>query len=155
MRCTVTQRITVGRLGELEVAPGYYIYTGSALGPGGLAARLRRHLSPSRIEHWHVDYLRQAMSADEVWYCVDAARHEHEWALLLAAMPGTSIPMERFGASDCHCPAHLFHTSTSPELPAFRAMATASGVVTQRMQVFAVIVARRRRSDDTQVNAQR
>jgi Uri superfamily endonuclease len=35
--------ISVGKLGILDVRPGFYVYVGSALGPGGLAARIGRH----------------------------------------------------------------------------------------------------------------
>jgi Uri superfamily endonuclease len=37
------ERITVGRLGTFGFPAGYYLYVGSALGPGGLRARLARH----------------------------------------------------------------------------------------------------------------
>jgi len=37
------ERITVGRLGTFDFPAGYYLYVGSALGPGGLQARLARH----------------------------------------------------------------------------------------------------------------
>jgi Uri superfamily endonuclease len=135
MRCTASRRLAIGRLGALEAAPGYYIYTGSALGPGGLAARVRRHLRTSHIVHWHVDYLRPVLSIDEVWYCVDGARHEHAWALGLAALPGVSIPLARFGASDCRCPAHLFHTAAEPGPIAFQVLSVACGVTMQRLSI--------------------
>ena len=34
------EEITVGRLGTFAFPAGYYLYAGSALGPGGLEARL-------------------------------------------------------------------------------------------------------------------
>ena len=37
----------IGALGEYTLQPGNYIYVGSAWGPGGLAARLSRHLRGS------------------------------------------------------------------------------------------------------------
>ncbi|MFQ5579314.1 MAG: DUF123 domain-containing protein [Nitrospiria bacterium] len=33
----------VGRLGQINLKPGYYIYVGSAFGPGGVQARVSRH----------------------------------------------------------------------------------------------------------------
>ena len=33
------QRIKVGSLDNLDVCPGFYVYTGSAFGSGGLVAR--------------------------------------------------------------------------------------------------------------------
>ena len=50
--------ISVGKLGVLEAQPGFYVYVGSALGPGGLAARVGRHCRREKILRWHVDYLR-------------------------------------------------------------------------------------------------
>ena len=36
--------IRIGRLGELRLQSGIYVYVGSALGPGGVRARLMHHL---------------------------------------------------------------------------------------------------------------
>ena len=44
LRASTAQTIQIGRLGDLVMQPGYYIYVGSAFGPGGLAARVGRHL---------------------------------------------------------------------------------------------------------------
>lgn len=112
--------IVVGRLGRLRVEPGVYVYVGSALGPGGLAARLGHHLNPERATHWHIDYLRQFTRLDEVWYTCDAVRREHQWADLAGSMSGAVIPLSRFGASDCNCPAHLFHFATAPTFEEFQ-----------------------------------
>lgn len=49
--------IKIGRKLEVSLEPGLYSYVGSALGPGGLVTRLRRHASKSSIKHWHIDYL--------------------------------------------------------------------------------------------------
>ncbi|MCP3952032.1 MAG: GIY-YIG nuclease family protein, partial [Desulfobacterales bacterium] len=59
MRLARPRTIPVGRLGPVIFKPGHYVYTGSALGPGGLAARIGRHLKPSKKFHWHIDYLRR------------------------------------------------------------------------------------------------
>ncbi|MDD9906167.1 MAG: DUF123 domain-containing protein [Rhodospirillaceae bacterium] len=40
-----------------RVTPGHYLYAGSANGPGGLRARLARHLRRDKKPHWHVDRL--------------------------------------------------------------------------------------------------
>ena len=47
--------ICVGRLGTFDVRPGFYVYVGSALGPGGLAARIGRHARQEKAFRWHVD----------------------------------------------------------------------------------------------------
>ena len=44
MKATSKQIITVGKLGKIEIEPGYYVYIGSAFGPGGIKARVGRHL---------------------------------------------------------------------------------------------------------------
>jgi Uri superfamily endonuclease len=110
--------IRVGRLGEFDFPAGYYLYLGSALGPGGLAGRLGRHLAQAgreRHPHWHIDYLRQRASVTAVWYVTGATRREHAWATLAATLDGASSPAPRFGASDCRCPSHLFHFAIAPD----------------------------------------
>ena len=106
--------IQVGRLGHLDVTPGCYLYVGSALGAGGLRGRLRHHLHAAARPHWHVDYLRAVTELVAVWWLASPERLEHRWALALAQAPGCTIPMARFGASDCRCPAHLFYLPTLP-----------------------------------------
>lgn len=110
--------LTVGRLGEVNTFPGWYLYVGSALGAGGLRGRLRHHLQPARRPHWHVDYLRQVCSVEHIWCVVDGQRWEHRWAQSLAeiALPA---PCLRFGASDCRCVAHCFFMAQSPRLADF------------------------------------
>lgn len=101
-------RIRVGRLGEMRLRPGSYIYVGSALGPGGVRARVSHHLQISPRPHWHVDYLKPHASIEEVWLTYSRRRWEHLWARLLSSMPSVSVPMPGFGSSDCGCEAHLF-----------------------------------------------
>jgi len=48
LRLARATTIHVGALGAVDFAPGWYVYVGSALGPGGLAARVNRHLSRSK-----------------------------------------------------------------------------------------------------------
>src|SRR5690606_27361384 len=40
-----------------QLSAGQYIYAGSAHGPGGIDARLRRHFRREKTLHWHVDRL--------------------------------------------------------------------------------------------------
>jgi Uri superfamily endonuclease len=37
--------------------PGRYLYCGSAKGPGGIRARLGRHMRCGKVVHWHVDHI--------------------------------------------------------------------------------------------------
>jgi len=114
------RRVRVGRQGTLQLRPGWYAYAGSAFGPGGVRARVGRHLAPSR-RHWHVDYLRPGARLVEVWCSYDARRREHLWAETLAALSRAPAPLAGFGASDCRCDAHLSFHETRPPLRAFRA----------------------------------
>lgn len=119
LRLPCPATITVGRLGCFQFPAGWYAYAGSARGPGGLAARIARHLRVSKPLRWHVDYLRTRAQPVEVWYTQGHRRQECGWAAALSALPGASIPVPRFGASDCHCPAHLTYFATLPDLAAF------------------------------------
>ncbi len=116
--------IQVGKLGELAVEPGFYVYVGSAAGPGGLRARVARHLRDSKRIHWHIDYLRSVAAVEEVWFTTQAGGTEHRWANALGSMPGASVPLPGFGSSDCRCVSHLFYFSSRP---AVRDMVDISG----------------------------
>lgn len=52
-------KVNVGKLGIETFLPGYYVYTGSALGKGAtsLPNRLARHLKTLKKKHWHIDFL--------------------------------------------------------------------------------------------------
>ena len=120
LKATTRARIRVGRLGDLQIEPGFYVYVGSAFGPGGLAARVGRHALKSKRCHWHIDYLRAHCSLVEVWFT--KARHplEHTWAAALATMPGAQMPKPGFGSSDCDCDTHLIRFVRQPEPLTFR-----------------------------------
>ena len=71
------QRTVVGALGAVEFPPGWYLYIGSAHGPGGLAARLARHRRRAgKRFHWHVDYVRAVTKLTEIWTSSDGIRRE-------------------------------------------------------------------------------
>ena len=97
-----------GRPGSL--GPGLYAYCGSAYGPGGLGARLARHLGPDKRPHWHIDRLTAAGRVLAAY----AQPGGSECALVAAlrALPETRVPLPGFGSSDCRrCPAHLIEIS--------------------------------------------
>lgn len=119
-------RLTIGRLGESGFSAGWYAYTGSAFGSGGLRGRLKHHLAPVRKAHWHIDYLRSAAPVQEVWYLASQNLYEHDWATILSVMPGAVIPVARFGASDCRCSSHLMHFPQIPDFNLFTSMAAVS-----------------------------
>ncbi len=119
LRLALPVSLTIGRLGSFDFPAGWYAYVGSAFGAGGLSGRLKHHLAPVTKPHWHVDYLRAAAPVREVWYVASAATYEHRWAAVLLALPDATLPVPRFGASDCRCPAHLVFFPKKPELNAF------------------------------------
>lgn len=97
-------RVRIGRLGEFDFPAGRYIYTGSAL--RNFEARIRRHLSPVKKMHWHVDYL---LAASGVRVRELARFAEAECAVNQRTMG--EILISGFGASDCRagCGSHLKH----------------------------------------------
>lgn len=116
---TVSENLAIGRAGSLQIQPGYYLYVGSAFGPGGLRARAGRHLAGSNKCRWHIDYLRKVTRPYGAWLTAGGARAEHHWAQTLACMPAIKLAMPGFGASDCNCATHLFYTQTAPSVADF------------------------------------
>ena len=112
--------IKVGKLGMLRVQDGYYIYVGSAFGPGGLRARIAHHKRKSHRARWHIDYLRAAAQICEVWYTYDPKHREHQWAETLSTTKAGMIPFPGFGSSDCSCAAHLYYFKSRPTIASFR-----------------------------------
>ncbi len=118
-----------GRGGRaVDLPAGLYLYAGSAYGPGGIRARVRRHLKAAKTVRWHVDRLTNvhgvaavvAVPGGRECGLIDAAR----------AWPGTTVPAPGLGSSDCRrCPAHLVRLpdgTTVDDLYA-AALATAAG----------------------------
>ena len=133
MQCYLptTQELEVGRLGKFQMPQGDYYYMGSAWGPGGLRARVTRHLvrAPNR-QHWHIDWLSRVAVPQAIYYLHVPADQlmteiggsvsalECIWSQALVALRSASIPAPRFGSSDCRarCRAHLvaFAGSNNP-----------------------------------------
>lgn len=104
----------VGALGTIHLAAGCYVYLGSANGPGGIAARVRRHLRADKRMHWHIDRLTGAGAITDI----AVQRGGGECALVdhLLASEGTDVPVAGFGSSDCRqCRAHLI-SATGPKI---------------------------------------
>ncbi|MFZ5929487.1 MAG: GIY-YIG nuclease family protein [Acidobacteriota bacterium] len=100
--------LRIGALGTFGFPAGEYLYCGSALGAGGVRARVRRHVEGGRKRHWHIDYLLRLARVHEVWGRLDPRRLECAWAQALSRHGSFACPAARFGASDCRCPAHLW-----------------------------------------------
>ena len=116
LRLPAERLVEVGALGTVRFEAGYYAYTGSARGPGGLA-RVRRHLlvlagdNPAR--RWHIDHLlpHTAMVA------VVATRTEEDLECAIARAIGEALtPVERFGCTDCRCSSHLHRSPDREEI---------------------------------------
>ena len=111
--------LQIGKLGKFNFLSGFYAYVGSAFGSGGLAGRLKHHLSPVKKPHWHIDYFRTTAHVQEVWLSAHNTHREHDWADLLLAIPGASILVDKFGASDCQCDSHLIYFELKPDIEDF------------------------------------
>lgn len=118
--------LPVGRRGVFVFPAGRYVYLGSARGPGGLQARLRHHLSAVRRPHWHIDWLRAQAVVTGGCYLVQEVQAaeslplECVWSQAILDLPGATVPVKRFGDSDCRsgCPAHLIYLAEAEDLVA-------------------------------------
>lgn len=101
--------LQIGALGEFDFPAGEYLYTGNAFGPGGLRARISRHLEGGRKRHWHIDYLLPSVRISRIYFVCASPPLECTWSQTLAELPTAGIPVPKFGASDCRsgCKAHL------------------------------------------------
>ena len=113
MRSRLFGTIAIGSLGIMNIEPGVYLYLGSAFGPGGLRARLSRHAARSKVQRWHIDYLRPRVSLVCAWFSTSTLHLEHDWAARALVLATGRIPLPRFGASDCSCPSHLIRFPVS------------------------------------------
>ena len=139
------ERITIGKLGTFDFSVGYYLYVGSALGPGGLRARVARHLHSSENSawsnrgqtgqklHWHIDYLLQRVQLVEVWSVASEERLECKWSEVARGLPGAQVLVRGFGSSDCRCPAHLIYFSVRPSREQFQPALQACSAISHRL----------------------
>ncbi|NMC10334.1 MAG: GIY-YIG nuclease family protein [Methanothrix sp.] len=110
------QEIQIGSLGILEFAPGYYSYTGSARGPGGLK-RVDRHIrvlqGQKKTRRWHIDYLLPYTSFLQAF----VTKTTQDLECQIAARIGERLaPIRGFGCTDCCCISHLHHSDDLPRM---------------------------------------
>ncbi|MCQ4188591.1 GIY-YIG nuclease family protein [Methylocystis suflitae] len=92
---------------------GDYLYCGSANGPGGLRARLARHMRPHKRVHWHIDQV-----TAEARLLGAFVEEQGDECALSAALADLPIPIPGFGSSDCRrCAAHLRFWPEGAALP--------------------------------------
>lgn len=113
-------RVAVGRLGAMTLPAGWYVYTGRA--GRGLGARVARHVRREKRVHWHVDALttHPDVAVVAAWrYPAPLQVTECELHRATVALPGATVPVRGFGASDCEerCDAHLVAFPAPPRLP--------------------------------------
>ena len=106
LRLDERSKIRVGRLGEIEFDSGYYAYVGSAM--GGLKQRIQRHLRSEKIFHWHIDYLLEKTSLENIIVCQSKENIE---CRIASEVRKIYKVINRFGSTDCKCPGHLFYDS--------------------------------------------
>ena len=115
--------IPVGARGEVTFPPGWYVYVGSALGPGGLA-RVDRHIRCYHREgahppRWHIDYLLTDERFVLDWVVTGETTDRLE-CTLARTLGGDGVP--GFGCSDCRCATHLFYRTADPRNECCRAL---------------------------------
>ena len=97
--------IAIGKLAG-HVPAGWHAYVGSARGPGGLRARLRRHFRHDKAIHWHVDRL--TTRADRLAALAVTGGAECALGRTLVESGRFESELPGFGNSDCAlCPSHL------------------------------------------------
>lgn len=106
-------KVDAGGLGVKAFLPGYYAYTGSALGKGAtsLPNRLARHLKTVKRKHWHIDFMLADKNVSIEAIAVVSSKEKLECKInqLIKNKMDAKVLIPRFGASDCQnkCKSHL------------------------------------------------
>ena len=104
------REINVGSLGSVGFSAGYYSYTGSARGSGGLK-RVDRHLQvlhgEKKTRRWHIDYLLPNTFFQELFITKTMRDVECQIARSIARK---LLPVKGFGCTDCDCTSHLHYS---------------------------------------------
>lgn len=124
LRLAAPHAVTAGKAAATLEA-GDYLYCGSANGPGGLRARLARHMRREKRPHWHVDQLTLAGAVLGAFIVEGGSE-----CALNAELARLPAPLPGFGSSDCpHCVSHLRHFPAGARLPsAWESARKAAGI---------------------------
>ncbi len=96
-------RVKLPNRPRARLVPGRYIYAGSAYGPGGLKARVSRHMRRAKRCCWHIDQLTKIGNVLGVWAFPGGI--ECDLVEMNSAVP---VPIVEFGSTDCkRCRSHL------------------------------------------------
>jgi len=102
--------LEVGGLGSVSFLDGFYVYTGSAMGSGGISARISRHLHTEKKMFWHIDYLigNPNVKVLALFRAESKQKLECNVNKSIVSNLDTSI-ISGFGSSDCResCGGHL------------------------------------------------
>ena len=112
-----TVTLCAGAIGAITLPCGHYVYVGSAR--KSIESRVARHRRLALIKtgklHWHIDYLLIHPKIELIDEEAFAGYRECDIAQRIASLKGASVPVPRFGASDCRsgCGTHLFRVEES------------------------------------------
>jgi Uri superfamily endonuclease len=101
--------LSLAAFNGVTLSAGRYVYAGSARGPGGLRARIARHLRRGKPRHWHVDHLTEAATSLRAFPVAGG----NECALVGKLLKSKRYrhPLPGFGSSDCRrCVSHLLES---------------------------------------------
>ncbi len=112
--------LAIKRFSGTIIEPGLYLYAGSANGPGGIRARLSRHIARKKKIHWHIDHVTVKSSIR----AVTALPGGNECSIVGAAlkMKKSGVPVPGFGSSDCRdCRSHFIKLPDDTDIGALLA----------------------------------
>lgn len=113
IKLTDKAAVTLSGRSPIALPAGRYLYCGSAKGPGGLKARLSRHMRRGKSLRWHVDQLTEPGLVIGSWIFPGGEECE-----LVRMCSHLSAPIAEFGSSDCAtCCGHLLQWPNDAELP--------------------------------------
>lgn len=100
------RNIRVGSLGLLSFKAGDYFYFGNAYGGGGLASRLKRHISRDKKKHWHFDYIRPYVTLTDIYAYIGG--NECDLVKEYQQKFNAIFIHKKLGSMDCTtCPSHF------------------------------------------------